>query len=584
MITTRPSRRSDRGVSAVIVALLLSAVMTVGAFAVDIGAAYTERRHDQNTVDSAVMSGMVRGALQGGVVNDIVAEVRSKVNTTLGRTVSADAWDKCTDSAKLHFSTRQLAAANPTISPVTDCISFSRTFDELRVKLPDQSVETVFAPALGIDRLKTSASAHAKLVNAGIGGPPFIALSTATQGDFVCLRTSSPGEPLPLMDGRGPKNAPLPGTRPDPCDSASFAASTSSFGTLLPWRYRSGPNHAACTRAGNQSVTDAIAIGVDHIMGAFVGGYSPSLPVSATRLDGGSNCQVAFPNTFEVDTGFAAGELRCALISRSNSNDCNGLVPRFHQGDNFPPTNPAISQATSQRFIGEHMDNIPPWHYLRPAQALYDEGAPPNCVAVAASRTSDTFDLRTKTSEAGYSQYNDVVDSDWDHYDRYDAFTACIKNWGAKKQPVTSACSPDPAPDACYWPRNIIFTRDLGRSPRFGFVPQVWESQITSQTHFVHIEGFLPIFMYRMYTKSLDTPAVMCDPADLRPTTFAVHDAGQVFPTKNYQCGKVNGQSTVDRLASMILACGMVTRDLCDKQTGYPKASGLDIYDFRLTK
>ena len=66
--------RGERGVSAVLVALVFGSLMIVAAFGVDVGQAYAERRHDQNTVDAAAMSGMVEAALGGGEINEVVAE------------------------------------------------------------------------------------------------------------------------------------------------------------------------------------------------------------------------------------------------------------------------------------------------------------------------------------------------------------------------------------------------------------------------------------------------------------------------------------------------------------------------------
>lgn len=536
-------RQGERGVSAVIFAFALTALMGISALAVDIGQAYTERRHDQNTVDAAVMSAMVEGVLGGGDVNKIVAEVRSKVDTTLGRTVDDAAWEACTDPDQLHFTAKDLGS-----DPLTDCISFSITFEELRVKLPDQRVEGVFGPVVGVDFISVNASAHSKIVNGtGSGGPPFIALSTAGQGDFVCLRTSSEPEPLTLMDGNGPGVAPTPGTRKDPCDSTAFATSSENFGTLLPYAYKNG-----CVQQ-NTDVEMAVSIGIDHIMGVFEDGYDPayeSLPAgpdNPIRQDGGAGCTVAFPNTFAVDTGFNAGGLRCALVSQKNSDVCNGVDPRFHQG-------PYVQE--THLLVGEKMDNEPPWTFLRSSDDLAAEGSPQSCVDVAASRA-----LTVDPSSAEY----------WDHYDKFDAFVECLTAWGEEK--------PDGSGD--FYPRNILFTEDIGRSARFGFIPQVYESDLSKVSN-VHIEGFLPVFMYRTYVKPPDKkvsePAPkMCDSLDTRDATLLVHDAGQQF-----SCG--GSDRNIDRLSSIVLGCGMVMDSLCNKETGFPVSAGLDIYEFRLSK
>lgn len=559
------AHRGERGVSAVVFALMLTALLGVSALAVDVGAAYTDRRHHQNTADAAVMSAAVESVLGGGVINEVVAEVRDKVNTTLGTTVSAAEWTACQDPDQLHHTTNELKTGNPTISPATDCISFSRAFDRVRVKLPLRESMGVFGPALGFGRLKTTAAAVAQIqAPGGIGAPPFVALSTATQGDFVCLRTSSSPQPQTLLDGRGPGTPPAPGLRADPCDSTVYDTSSENFGTLSPYRYLGG-----CTRQ-NADVEVAVSIGIDHIMGYFPKGYDPtsSDPVKKTeRIDGGASCTTAFPNTFQIDTGFNAQGLRCALLSNKNTTDCNGVAPRFKQGPYVQDTH---------TFAGEAMDNTAPWDYLRPAETLWDEGAPDACVVLAASRASDPhtpgvngdepdayvaptaydkWGVPTSTSTIAMAGIND---SHWDHYDRYDAFTKCLEEWNPADDPV-------------------LFTEGLARSPRFAFIPKVAESSLSSVSH-VHIESFLPTYMYRLY-QDISGSGKNCDPLDPRASVeFYTHDAGQALGS----CALSN--QNVDRLSSIMLACGMVLDSLCNKDTGAPDFGGQDIYDFRLVE
>lgn len=549
---SRTDRGGDRGLSAIIVALGLTGLLSVSALAVDVSQAYAERRHDQNTVDAAAMSGLVEAVIGSGVANDVVAEIRDKVNTTLGRNID-DEWAGCKDDKQLHYTTIELQVGNPTISPVTECISFSVNFDEIRVKLPRQTVPGVFGPAVGFADLLVDAAANAKVVPPGSGAPPFVALSTATQGDFVCLRTSSNPEPLPLMDGNGPGVAPTPGTRKDPCDSTAYPTSSENFGTLQPYRYKEN-----CTQQ-NSDMEDAVSIGIDHTLGFFDDpkdpgpgtGYVPG--VSTERFDGGANCTVLAPNTFEVDTGFNAQGLRCALLSSKNSEVCNGLLPRLHQGDYVQSV---------YKFAVEKMDNIPPWNYLRPAEELFNEDAPDACVIVASTRSSDTFDLYGDGYATGgdvdFQVYQDVTDSAWDHYDKYDKLVECLESWDRLVDPE-------------------LFTIELGNSPRFAFIPQVYEPDLSGVTH-VHIEGFLPTYMYRLYQATTGGGATPCDPLDPRTDVpFYTHDAGQQF-----SCA--SNEANVDRLSSIIFACGMVPDTLCNKETDQPVSAGRDYQDFRLVK
>ena len=68
---TRSNIRSDSGVSALTVALAMLVIMGFAAVAIDWGMGVAERRLDQNTVDTAVMSAgvelIVSGDLQEAV-------------------------------------------------------------------------------------------------------------------------------------------------------------------------------------------------------------------------------------------------------------------------------------------------------------------------------------------------------------------------------------------------------------------------------------------------------------------------------------------------------------------------------------
>ena len=232
-------------------------------------------------------------------------------------------------------------------------------------------------------------------------------------------------------------------------------------------------------------------------------------------------------------------------MSKSNSDECNGVTPRLKQGQWVQST---------YTFVDESMDNQPPWFFLRDAQDLFDDGAPNECVAVAASRSTDNFSI-PDNFYLGLAAA-DVEDGDWEHHDRFDALVECLTNWDASTDPE-------------------LFAHELGTSPRFAFIPQIFEDNLY-KVDYVHIEGFLPVYMYRMYTSVNGT---MCEPADGRSTEFRIHDAGQ-----EHSCGGNNANANVDRLASIILACGMVPDTLCNKETGIPVQAGLDIYEFRLVK
>lgn len=549
------TRRDERGVSAVLVGLLLTGMVTVSAFAVDIGRAYTERRHDQNAADAAVMSGAVQAVYGEPTIQAGIDEVVAKVDATLEVTLSDAEWEACSDPDALPRSARSLGA-----TPATDCISFSLGYEELRVRIPDQRFDTVFGSIVGVDTLETTASAQAAITNDFYGAPPFLALESARKGDFICLRTggTESDTPLSLMDGNGPGTDPAPGTRPDPCDDSEYPVDSSTFGTVKPHAYKD-----ACQQR-NEEIKLAIAVGMDHLLGIFEGGYDPDGDGvdDRVRLDGYNNCNgilAARPNTLEVDTGFAAQDLKCALLSPKNSDTCENEYPRLRPGpESDYPMDPTV--------VDERFHNVAPWEYLLPAQTLFDTGAPDACVISAAARDDDDFTLSSHSNFNTYrSQNPNWQDQYWDPYDFYDTFDQCLDDWEFPEENASGELvAVDPE----------LFELDIASSPRFAFIPQVAESTIQNGQD-VHIEGWLPVFLYRLYMSKNN--ADMCGPWDDRTTQYMVHDAGQ-----DWSCGSSN--ENVDRLSSLVFACGMVSDKLCDKETKIPEGAGEDIYEFRLTR
>ncbi len=68
---------------AVIVAITASVLFMFGAFAVDLGAAYSERRADQNSADAAALGGANALPDMGGSTNDAIRDAGAYVEANL---------------------------------------------------------------------------------------------------------------------------------------------------------------------------------------------------------------------------------------------------------------------------------------------------------------------------------------------------------------------------------------------------------------------------------------------------------------------------------------------------------------------
>lgn len=549
--------RDDSGVTVVVVALCLTLLMVMAAFAMDIGAMYSERRLDQNAADAAATSAAVVLLVKNDntLLQEAVTEAVQRVNGGLSRTVSTAAWQACTDPGKL-----TVTAKSRGLSPATDCISFDRGLLNIRVRVPDQQTDTTFARVIGVNTLSTNAFAQTSLEVEGGDALPFLALSTVTGGDQICLRTGDNGtaQPPPPLTGGGP-GVPFraltpaddkPGTEIredlDPCDAANYLVAAASKGTIIPRDYRGD-----CNPNGNKSVVDAIIAGLDHLVGIFESpAFSyPNPPGDSTvaestrqgtygdvRVDGGGSCTVVKPNTFPIDTG-VSNYLPCALLGPDVDvcADNEAGEGRLRRGSYVQG---------SVTFARAEFDNKPIWDFLVPS---LPNSAPASCRSLQANLTNPS----------------------WDYYDKRDALSDCLRSWS----------NGDP----------VLFTDQIKKTTRFAYVPQVAEKSICKDQALydcppgppapnVHFNSFVPVYLDRLYQEAGDKCAV----GDPRDTNWAMHTPGEPMAASN--CGKKN--LDVSRISGQVVPCGSLPPELCDPSSN-PPVAGLgttQLFKVRLTK
>jgi hypothetical protein len=366
---------NDRGTAAVLTAASMILFMGLAALAIDLGAGFAEDRVDQTAADLGVVAGALQ-YISPDVLGTATQQVLDFVEDNLPNTYSAAEWEAmwtaCTDPSKP-------AGFNPLPAPAAwtaatiDCISGST--DELRVRVPDQIVQTTFGRVIGFDQLSTWAVAQAQVrFRSGGGIRPFGLLDGLAAGT-QCLSTSPGGLAWPPCDGPS---------------SGNFGAINSQT-----WGNDDIGSLIDCGLPGNDELAQNIALGVDHLIG-----LAPAEPIygavyngvvdATARLD---DCQdiggVAFPtdntpsfgpvNTLRIDTGF---NLKAATKI--------GFIAG--QPADFPNASPAptpLLQQTSgagvfsTRLIWEKLtgapvsyrvDNTPLSNHLRPVAALAADG------------------------------------------------------------------------------------------------------------------------------------------------------------------------------------------------------------------
>ena len=331
-----------------------------------------------------------------------------------------------------------------------------------------------------------------------------------------------------------------PNFLPDPCDESAFAAPSQFFGTLQPYFYKdidpSSAPDTSCSSTGVTPIVVGIAEGIDHNLSSFDPDYGGPTSVAQTRKEGDgcpSGPPQLWPNTMDTQSGFSAGILKCGLIG-SNTGGCGSgpvadgttFTPRLQRGPYYAP---------GATFAGRTFENRPIWDFFIPGLS----GVPGSCT-----------DLQTLAGGPG----------NWDYYDKKEALLDCLTTWN----PNTD----DP-----------LFDEGLLQSARFAFIPQLAESTLAATVHF---DSFVPAFFQKMYQSGNEagSPDRMCFSQGVAATGnsgWYWHEAGQPF-----DCGRP--AQNVDRLAGIVLDCGMFPEGLCIPDPSPPDPGGDPVFRILLSK
>lgn len=358
MSVTRIPHNGERGASAVLVAASLVMLMGFAAVAIDLGAGFNERRQDQTAADVGVMAGSIELLNGSDAMRDAaLAYVRTNLDATYSNAEWQALWEGCTDPGRNTGGYAFISLAPPpgwaAADPANWCVSLDPA-GFLRVRVPDQSVDTTFGRVLGIGQITTNAAAISRFApRAGGGVLPFGLLATSTEGSYVCLQTAPSGIAQP------------------PCDGPS----TGNFGVIESPFYGNvaiGTTQNCTGSPKNEVLAVNIAAGLDHLVLPDPDGNPGNERLDTCAQIGTGNP----PDTLFMQTGNPSGSAEGIAEGPVNF----GLLPRLQQG-------PGPKTSVHNR----NLDDRPLWFYLD--GALTSPAIPPACVKASFDNsTNPDFD------------------------------------------------------------------------------------------------------------------------------------------------------------------------------------------------
>lgn len=191
---------NDRGASALLIAGAMVLIMGLAAVVIDGGLGFSERRQAQSGVDFGALGALreavsceasgtcsISDAMDAGA-SEAIAIVEANLP---GRDLQAWSTGDCQDPNR---------PPEYAPSPSTDCVSFTSNLDKVRVKLPDDYLDTTFGAVIGLDTLIVQAEAEA---GSDIRSSAQIIphTPTGTSGSEACLFSNQAPQTIEPCDG-----------------------------------------------------------------------------------------------------------------------------------------------------------------------------------------------------------------------------------------------------------------------------------------------------------------------------------------------------------------------------------------------
>lgn len=454
----------ESGVTIVLLALVMVALLIMAAIVVDLGGARQRRRQAQGTADASSLAGA-----QLLSTASPIASATAEAKTFALTNFNFSDWSNCTDPSPL-----------PVTAAGTTCISFDSSVNpnRIRVYIP-YTYTTAFGGVIGARSVKVSAAAVAQLGPAGSGAVLPFGVSAAATSGLICLKESPGGKATPPCNGGDSGNYHY-------LDIAQYGST--AMGT--PQRCKTGTH--------DDRLRDNIAMGVDHALAIWSPSDDDVIDAAADK----SNCSDSYnarPNTVDSQTGNINSLFTPAIatepIGSTNLSDRKG--GRLQRGSYVD---------SSTTILGTHLDNKPLWEFISTGS---HPDTPNSCSRSVFDAVLSANALSPQTVKAT-AMRNALVQ----------CFTDYAKNGGGSAGGCTGPCT-GVLFDANTTTGDEPELVDIQYSARFGYAPKVcslkpptasctsgpknddatWPSGSSGN---VRITNLVPIFLQQLFGKNID--------------------------------------------------------------------------------
>ena len=340
--------RSDRGATAMLVALSLFLLMGMAALAVDLGSAFDDRRQQQSAADVGSLAAVqyantnhaLPAACSGSTLQEAACtggvEAMEVVAGTLNNRFTPAQWTACVDAA-------DVSAGYTVHSTVSDCISFTSNLQKARVVLPTTQVGTTFGRVLGIASIGiTSFSEAGADINSSADVIPFALGPTGATGSQACL-FANPTNNLNIA----------------PCDGPAEG----NFG-FLDIRFYGNPTTGTPERCNGDTqgrLAGNIVLGSDHELDSYQAGDTIKNDVDYCPIF------TAQPNEVDTQTGGSNTGIENGLFNGALGAEGRVMCKSGSEDARVPKTSLGCVDAASM--FPQFLDNSPLWGYLNPSAA-----------------------------------------------------------------------------------------------------------------------------------------------------------------------------------------------------------------------